>query len=334
MQFPSRYHSGCFLPHCVCTCYIPIQAFALPKVLINRHRYIQGLERRVKELETQLTSQTLPENSLPFFWGQDVGILFQNSGMLSDNPADHSPQDHIQILENPAAGLSISSTDQVVPEKTIDNLPEELRMLSLQAAAERYLGSSSGLSFAKLTQVVLQQLSPDHEGFIFGCNLNANSQHSPDIMSSLTPALAGLYSSFVSPLAFDSASGIAAIEGYEEPTELALLEPSHINYILDFYFAHSHTLYPIVQKDKFMTGLWRIYSDSLDPLAQSPLWQFRIWMILAIGSTTYCSVSLTDETEPVRLYNKAMTYFETAMGCGDLVSLYPEVSVECHRNRN
>lgn len=48
-------------------------------------------------------------------------------------------------------------------------------------------------------------------------------------------------------------------------------------------------------------------------------------MVLAIGSTTYCSVSLADETETVRLYNKAMTYFETAMGCSDLVSRYPGI---------
>jgi hypothetical protein len=28
-----------------------------------------------------------------------------------------------------------------------------------------------------------------------------------------------------------------------------------------------------------------------------------------------------DETEPLQFFNKAMTYFETAMGCGDLVRI-------------
>lgn len=218
-------------------------------MLINRHRYVQGLERRVQELEAQLTSQTLPGSSLPCFWGQNVDILFQSNGMLSDTPPDHSAQNQIQILENSAAGLPISSTDQAVPEKTTDNLPEELRILSLQAAAERYLDSSPGLSFAKPTQAVLQQLSPDHEGFVFDHNFSADLQQAPDRMSSLTPALTDLYTSFVSPLAFDSAPGITAIGGCEEPTELSLLEQSHINYILDFYFAHSHTLYPHYSKE-------------------------------------------------------------------------------------
>lgn len=111
----------------------------------------------------------------------------------------------------------------------------------------------------------------------------------------------------------------SSIENCEESVELAMLEPSHITYILEFYFAHSHTLYPFVRRKEFETVLWKVYADPLDPQAQSSLWQFKIWMILAIGSTTHCSVSLMDETEPVRFFNKAMTYFEAAMGCGDMV---------------
>lgn len=126
-------------------------------------------------------------------------------------------------------------------------------MLSLQAVADRYLGLSSGLPFAQLTQAVLQQLLPDHEGFVFDHNFNANSQKSRDVMSCLTLALADLYDSFVSPLAFNSTSKITTIGNYDEPTELALLEPSHVNYILDFYFAHSHTPYtlPYYSKGRF-----------------------------------------------------------------------------------
>lgn len=76
---------------------------------------------------------------------------------------------------------------------------------------------------------------------------------------------------------------------------IASLEPSHITYILKFYFAHSHTLYPFIHRNEFEAVLWRIYVDPSDPQTQSPLWQFRIWMVLAIGSTTHCSVSLMDE---------------------------------------
>ncbi|KAJ5462071.1 uncharacterized protein N7458_003623 [Penicillium daleae] len=127
--------------------------------------------------------------------------------------------------------------------------------------------------------------------------------------------------SLTAPLPLNSIFDNPVVTEFEDSMGLALLDPSHINSLLEFYFAHSHTLYPFIRKSEFEAVLWRVYGDPLDPLAQSPLWQFRIWMVLAIGSTTYCSVSLMDETEPLQLFNKAMTYFEPAMGCGDLAGL-------------
>ncbi|GLI79792.1 hypothetical protein PoHVEF18_008133 [Penicillium ochrochloron] len=123
------------------------------------------------------------------------------------------------------------------------------------------------------------------------------------------------------PLPLNSIFSNPVVADFEDSMGLALLDPSHISSLLEFYFAHSHTLYPFIRKSEFEAVLWRVYGDPLDPLAQSPLWQFRIWMVLAIGSTTYCSVSLMDETEPLQFFNKAMTYFEAAMGCGDLAGL-------------
>lgn len=206
-----------------------------------------------------------------------------------------------------------------------DNLAEELRLVSLEAAAERYLGSSSGLPLAKLTQTVLRRLSPDQDGFVFDEDINGNKHQSCDLntnaIPNLNPISFEMNPSLSSPMPLSSLFANPTIDEYEDTTGLTLIEPTHISYILEFYFAHSHTLYPIIRKNDFEEVLWRVYANPLDPLAQSPLWQFRIWMILAIGSTTYCSVSLMDETEPVKFFNKAMTYFEPAMGCGDLVSV-------------
>jgi hypothetical protein len=155
------------------------------------------------------------------------------------------------------------------------------------------------------------------------------TQHNASISTespNFNPATFEFDASVLSPLPLNSIFGDSA-ENYHDSLDLALLEPSHISYILEFYFAHSHTLYPIIRKTEFTSVLWKVYGDPLDPLAQSPLWQFRIWMVLAIGSTTYCSVSLMDESESVQLFNKAMTYFEAAMGCGDLVSSFSSLSL-------
>jgi hypothetical protein len=198
-------------------------------------------------------------------------------------------------------------------------------MLSLEATAERYVGASSGVAFAKLTQTVLRRLSPDQDAFVFGDDEPEDPQSDcpPSLEDMLDPDLVFLDLDMMldSPQQLTSAPVDLILQGSTNPLELSQLSPDHISSLLDFYFAHSHTLYPIIQQQKFIHLLWTAYEDPLSGLLQSPLWQFRIWMVLAIGSTTYCSVTLMDETESIQLFNKAMTYFEPAMGCGELVRL-------------
>lgn len=288
---------------------------------------MRGLERRVKELEKQLAASLTPQNSQndpsSHPWDRDAEICLSDDLLNADNVMNNSPLQCAETYMPNFDTVPISPSNPAGPGQRTDNLAEELRLLSLEAAAERYLGSSSGLSFAKLTQTVLERLSPDQDGFVFDEDFGGNEQQSAnsdaDPSSSFNPIFFEMNPSLTSPLPLNSLFGNPAVEDYEDPMGLALLEPAHINYILEFYFAHSHTLYPFIRKHEFETVLWRVYADPLDPLAQAPLWKFRIWMVLAIGSTTYCSVSLMDETEPVQFFNKAMTYFEPAMGCGDLV---------------
>lgn len=281
---------------------------------------MRSLELRVKELEQQLTSSLTPQNSqndpLSCPWDQEADIHLDDEFLIPENQIASSPRQCPDTVPIPPHNLT--------PRPKTEDLAEELRLLSLEAAAERYLGSSSGLSFAKLTQTVLRRLSPDQDAFVFDGDINGNQQNASLSAESPTfnPTAFDFDASMLSPLPLNSIFGNPT-EDYHDSMDLALLEPSHIRYMLEFYFAHSHTLYPIIRQNEFTSVLWRVYGDPLDPLAQSPLWQFRIWMVLAIGSTTYCSVSLMDESESVQFFNKAMTYFEAAMGCGDLVSSLP-----------
>jgi hypothetical protein len=278
------------------------------------------LERRVKELEQQLASSLTPQdsqNEASHPWDQEaVDIPLGDEFVAPEHVVNTPPP-------VPADMVSVIPIDPL-PRQKPDNLSEELRLLSLEAVAERYLGSSSGLSFAKLTQTVLHRLSPDQDGFVFGENSGDSDEARQDPDCDIDPTFFDMNTLPLNSLfgTGDPPVELADCEDADaDAMELALLEPGHISYLLEFYFAHSHTLYPIIRKTDVEEVLWRIFADPLDPLAQSPLWQFRVWMILAIGSTTYCSVSLMDETEPVRFFNKAMTYFEPAMGCGDLVGV-------------
>ncbi|KAJ5981040.1 hypothetical protein N7481_008338 [Penicillium waksmanii] len=291
--------------------------------------YVRGLERRVKELEQQVTASLTPQTSHNDLsshpWDQDNDSPLAEGPMPSGNITNNSPP--VQGADDAILSFDefpISPMLKALGQNPA-NLAEELRLVSLEAAAERYLGSSSGLPLAQLTQTVLRRLSPDQDGFVFDEDINGNKHQSCDlntnVIPNLNPISFEMNPSLSSPMPLSSLFENPTIDDYEDTTGLTLLEPTHISYILEFYFAHSHTLYPIIRKNDFEEVLWRIYANPLDPLSQSPLWQFRIWMILAIGSTTYCSVSLMDETEPVRFFNKAMTYFEPAMGCGDSAGL-------------
>lgn len=204
------------------------------------------------------------------------------------------------------------------------SLASELELLSLSATAERYLGSSSGVSFAKLTQAVLRRLSPDKSSFVF----------EDDIEQKGSPNENQILDQFIDPLSFrkygpssliSSSSAFRTFPELNQQEQLDVVELElppqwHAAHLTDFYWSHSHTLYPIIRKNEFMGALWKIYTEPEDPLMQSPLWLFRVWMVLAIGSTAYCSVSLVDESESVMFFNKAMTYFEDAFSCGDMVS--------------
>ncbi|KAJ5649180.1 uncharacterized protein N7484_002903 [Penicillium longicatenatum] len=299
--------------------------------------YVRQLERRVKDLEQRLASALTPQTSQnepsTYAWNEDTEAHLSDLGtaFLHSDSVNHTPPLPSDANQVPSFDPSaVSPTNARVSAPRTDSFAEELRLLSLEAAAERYLGSSSGLSLAKLTQTVLQRLSPDQDGFMFDgeCDENQHNHESePDTSSNLNMKYFEMLPSLTSPLPLDFLLGNTA-EDFEDSMALALLEPSHISYILEFYFAHSHTLYPMIRKSDFEAVLWGILADPLDPLAQSPLWQYRIWMVLAIGSTTYCSVSLMDETESVQFFNKAMTYFESAMGCGDLVRVHACKSVK------
>lgn len=288
---------------------------------------------RVKELEQQLSmflDMRATENEAIFTTSSDIdgARLDFNTHPVESPPTQIGTTTQRQNLSNVSACQHTPSTHT----HKSDSLANELKLLSLEAAADRHVGSSSGISFAKLTQAVLRRLSPDRREFVFEDGLNDDQEEeededsypnenesTPTFPSAFAEINTHLVSSPPLPLHYPLSSNQQEDQSSLHES-LSLIEPSHISHLLEFYFAHSHTLYPIVQQHELTNVLWRLYADASDPLAQSAVWQFRIWMVLAIGSTAYSSVSLLDESESVQLFNKAMIHFEAAMGCGDLVS--------------
>lgn len=288
-----------------------------------------------KDVASSMKAQTPPATAeADFTVDMPESSFIQEDIMVFEPPPsfDASASDW-PVLGTPTADdSSLPNTDGRRP--TLHSLDEVLKNLSLEATAERHLGSSSGLSFAKLTQTVLRRLSPDRADFVFGKE-NINNTAQPEL-NFITAASANPFDRPAFPSFGNSMSCDPMLFGDFLLPELHVAEPStspelahlflpadgsKIDRLVEFYFSHSHTLYPIIQRGEFMATLNAVRENPHASSAQSPLSLFRIWMVLAIGSTAYCSVSLADETESMLYYNKATTYFEASLAYGDMVSL-------------
>ncbi|CAK7243324.1 MAG: hypothetical protein STHCBS139747_004842 [Sporothrix thermara] len=249
----------------------------------------------------------------------------------------------------------------------------ELKELTLEATAERHLGSSSGLAFARLTQMILCRLTPDKADFVFTNDMAVVStrhtgnaaESTPRNHQTTTQSSSGNgfgYAGSVEPVMmdfnspsdlFNSSSVLNSLSDSISVYPLLfgdvflsdIMEPSaslanltwpppamcvdgvgdeeRVALLVDFYFAHSNTLYPIVERSAFMATLGQMQSDPARAAAGalSPLDFFRVWMVLAIGATAFSSVSLADESEPMLYYNKALQYAEEALALNEIAAL-------------
>jgi hypothetical protein len=220
--------------------------------------------------------------------------------------------------------MSGSSVDaQEDRPRTQETLAENLRTVSLSAVAEPYLGSISGLTFAKLTQAVLRRLSPDGRDFVFSPQMDGNAVPIEGATNLHLDFVNSMYFDYDQSIDFSLLTGEGALPTFEagmQDTINDFPDRTEVLRLATFYFDHSHTLYPIVHQQEVMSDFHSILMDPEHHTTQSPPCMFRIWMVLAIGSTTYSSITLAEESLSRMYYEKAMTYFEASMDHGDIVS--------------
>lgn len=213
------------------------------------------------------------------------------------------------------------------PAYTQNTLAENLKCICLAAMAEPFLGSMAGLSFAKLTQAVLRRLAPDGRDFVFHNQFDTNAMSTDGDATSNLDFLSEMYLGYDEAINFSwlTGDGTGPMSDAMFSTETSCLpclpDRSEVLRLAMFYFDHSHTLYPIVNRQEVMSDLQRIQTDQEHLLKQSPPSMFRIWMVLAIGSTAHSSITLSEEFTSQQYYAKAMTYFEPSMEYGDIVRM-------------
>jgi hypothetical protein len=232
---------------------------------------------------------------------------------------------HVNMERRPTTALSQAASQPRTPQRAQETLAENLRSVSLAAVAEPYLGSISGLTFAKLTQAVLRRLSPDGRDFVFSPEVGGSTGNGP--ISGATNLhldfMNNMYFDFDQVIDFSMIAGDGIMPSFDEEgrnTITTLPDRAEVLQLAMFYFDHSHTLYPIIHQQEVMSDIHTILLDPGHPITQSPPCMFRVWMVLAIGSTTHSSITLSEESVSRLYYEKAMTYFEGSMDHGDIVS--------------
>jgi hypothetical protein len=223
-------------------------------------------------------------------------LLAQQGGNLGFHPS-----------ENSTTTATESNQGASVPWLSDGHLATEFESLSLKAMAEKpFLGSSSGVSFARLTQAVLRRLQPDQYSFSSG-------QQPPQTVTSTR----NLWEAQMMPPAH-------RLPPSEIP-DAPLPSMEQASYLEEFYWSHSHTLYPFLQKAAFKKVLSEVYADParLQQLPASA--SYRVWMVFAIGSTTLAAMGMGNGSQSVAYFNKAMNYFERALMEGSVVwtALHP-----------
>ncbi|CAG8905943.1 unnamed protein product [Penicillium egyptiacum] len=300
--------------------------------------YVQGLEEKLRRLNraAAVEEQNAPNaaestavlnNSHPYsdFGALETATVDQecSSQGIHGSEVANAPT----IAEN-AAPIQDPLVSSRPASNQTSTFGQQLTALSLEAIAERHLGSTTGLSFAELTQMVLRRLTPDKADFVFdshqddttGNNLSDPSFSSEPFNDSFFQSLSESIS--IHPLLFgdlflaEFAGSGATLDSLVWPTD-----ETYVRRLVDFYFAHSHTLYPILKRSEVMDTFERIHQNPQSLATLSPLDVFRIWMVLAIGSTAYSSVTLAEESESMMFYNNALQYSEQALGGDEMSAL-------------
>jgi len=274
-----------------------------------------------------------PEGSLPEDTAMEV--LRQDAGPAF---ADQHVSDLVSHVDANIVPSPATSASRVVDEtlrnrpRTAETLDQNLRDVSLAAVAEPYLGTISGLTFAKLTQAVLRRLSPDGRDFVFRTNINGNTVPIEGATNLHLDLISSMYFDYDQAIDFSLIAEESTMPLFDIPTQretTRLPTRTEVLRLATFYFDHSHTLYPIVHQQEVMSDIHLVLQSPDHQLTMSPPCLFRVWMILAIGSTTHSSIALTEEFVSQLYYEKAMTYFDASMDHGDIVSMYGQLRIKC-----
>ncbi|KAF1845138.1 uncharacterized protein K460DRAFT_376624 [Cucurbitaria berberidis CBS 394.84] len=213
-----------------CVGYDPITKREIPR------SYVYYLETRVAYLET-----LLHDNAIPFQEAEDFNPAFASNATIAPPPRAAAPQ-HRNGTPIPTAAQTKEENDKYDREK-LTKLVDNIGMVSVQGASDpRYLGSTSGISFAR---VVFAAVKSSVSGSSSERGSNRGGKATTTVVDSGTSMR-------------DSFFGLQT-----KPTIRQAPFPDRElgSRLVELYFEHANPQIPILHRGEFMDMFERVYDS-------------------------------------------------------------------------
>ncbi|QKX61841.1 uncharacterized protein TRUGW13939_08997 [Talaromyces rugulosus] len=240
-----------------CVGYDPITKREIPR------SYVYFLEARVTYLERLLLKNGIEFKPSAAFDGETEEA---GTNQESEQDAEHDAPANLKAepkSENLAADTRRDADAPPNPKEHLDQLVSNIGMVSVQGMSDsRYLGSTSGISFARLVFAAVKS------------SVNTNGSENSSARSSERRPSGSTGSTMR-----DSFFGLQS-----RPTmkQAAFPERELADKLVGLYFEHANPQMPILHRGEFMELLDRVYTT--EELARSPRDLYLVSIVFAIGA--------------------------------------------------
>ena len=225
---------------------------------LTRYSYVYYLESRVQHLESLLQA-----NSIEFAPADDFTLSLSAVDNGEAAPRAKAAIAGAQSSDDSQPGSSHSREQQ--DQKKLSNLAHNVGLVSVQGASDaRYLGSTSGISFARVVFAAVKS------------SISGSSSDRGGVRPSKPPTgvnAAGAPSMRDSFFGLHAKPTIKSASFPDRETALALVE---------LYFEHSNPQIPVLHRGEYMELFDRVYS--VDEKKRTPRELYFLNIICAMGS--------------------------------------------------
>ncbi|KAK5069803.1 hypothetical protein LTR64_008014 [Lithohypha guttulata] len=242
--------SACTKANVRCVGYDPITKREIPR------SYVYFLETRLNYFET-----LLKEHNVTY----DSATVFDADSKQLGNPPTHAPARRTgHGTKDRSQSTDVESTREKQEDEKLNRLVSNIGMVSVQGTSDsRYLGSTSGISFARVVLSAVKKASPAGSGDKSGSKLNKSVAATGTKGSSMRDSYFGLQTK---PQIKE-----APFPNRELGERLATL-----------YFEHANPQIPILHREEFSDMFEKAYS--VDASSRTPQQLYILNIVYAIGA--------------------------------------------------